>query len=320
VSRLLLASLALSAVVAVASFAPLPDRSASEPFLVQEGEKGIAFLGPDGQEVRRLDGYASNGAFSPDGQTLACVEFDRAVGRSKLVLRSQGGKGEPVFLSLVFGQLGTASTLVWSADGGRLVIGETGLTKTGAVQYAHRIYNLTTKKFTDVKLPQRYSVTGWSRDCKQFLITDHTDETIRRIAWLNADGTGKPDFLTSEDEYAYDACLARDGRKVLFAAGPKPAKGQRLRVRLYVMDLATKKRVAVDEPGDTIGYCWSPDGFRVAYTWQRPMERPEEVPLRETLLITCDLDGGNRKVVTRRLLEVEANKNIVIYFWVLDWR
>jgi len=95
-------------------------------------------------------------------------------------------------------------------------------------------------------------------------------------------------------------------------------------VRLYVMDLATKKQTAADEAGETHGYCWSPDGSRIAYTWQRSLDKPEEVAERETLLITCDLDGRNRKTVTTRKYTVEENSSgrsaVVYFFWVVDWR
>ena len=95
-------------------------------------------------------------------------------------------------------------------------------------------------------------------------------------------------------------------------------------MRLYAMDLATKKRTMVDEPGVTEGWCWSPDGSKVAYTWQRSLDKPAEVKERETLLITCDADGSNRKTITKRQYQVPENSSgrssIVFFFEVLDWR
>jgi Tol biopolymer transport system component len=95
-------------------------------------------------------------------------------------------------------------------------------------------------------------------------------------------------------------------------------------VRLYAIDLTTKKRVAVDEPGHTGGYCWSPDGKRIAYTWQRPLPKPAEVSERETFLITCDIDGRNRTTVASRKYTVPANSSgrdgIIHFFEVLGWR
>ncbi len=144
------------------------------------------------------------------------------------------------------------------------------------------------------------------------------------MAWLNADGTGKPEFVSPEGEIGYGGRLSPDGRKVLYQGGPEPPKEERAKVRLYVMDLATKKRTAVDEPGETHGYCWSPDGSRIAHTWQRSLDKPEEVAERETLLLTCDLDGRNRKTVTTRKYTLEENSSgrsaVVYFFEVVDWR
>ena len=62
----------------------------------------------------------------------------------------------------------------------------------------------------------------------------------------------------------------------------------------------------------------------VAYTWQRSLAKPEEVPERETLLITCNPDGGDRKTVTSRKYTVAENSSgrsaVVYFFSVVDWR
>ena len=103
----------------------------------------------------------------------------------------------------------------------------------------------------------------------------------------------RPEFLSPEGEVAYGPRLSPDGRRVLYlaaAGGGQP--------RLSVLDLATRGRVVVDEPGHTSGHCWSPDGKRVAYTWQRPPGRGKGAE-RETFLITCDPAGRDRKTVTK---------------------
>ncbi|QJW97040.1 hypothetical protein [Frigoriglobus tundricola] len=89
------------------------------------------------------------------------------------------------------------------------------------------------------------------------------------------------------------------------------------------MNLTTGKRTAVDEPGETHGHCWSPDGSRVAHTWQRTLDKPAEVAERETLLITCDPDGRDRTTVARKKAEIPENgsgrSGVVYFFWVSDW-
>ena len=105
--------------------------------------------------------------------------------------------------------------------------------------------------------------------------------------------------------------------------GPGVSEDQENRIRLYVIDLATKRRTMIDKPGHTHGYCWSSDGSKVAYTWQLPIREPEAKVERKTYLITCDPDGGNRKTVTIRSYKVPPNssgRGSVIYFFdVLAW-
>ena len=98
---------------------------------------------------------------------------------------------------------------------------------------------------------------------------------------------------------------------------------QQFRMRLYVIDLATKQRTMIDKPGHTHGYCWSSDGSRVAYTWQLPIREPEAKVERKTYLITCDPDGSNRKTVTMRSYKVPPNSSgregVIYFFEVLAW-
>jgi hypothetical protein len=314
--------LVLTAALSVAYAAPAPvPQPAPVAFLVQN--PGLVFLGPDGREKERLDPYATNGAVSPNGRWLACVEFDTNPVHSKLVLRPRGRPDEPVSVESVIPTVGEGGTLVWSPDSRRLLIGENRAGKNGALEYSYHVYEPATKKFTELSLPYGHWVTGWSADGRRFLTTVRVEGDVR-IAWLNADGTGNPDFRTPEDEFAYDARLSHDGRRMLYLAGPKNRNGGRSQVRLYVMDLESKVRVAVDEPGETHGYCWSPDGFQIAYTWQRSLDKASDVPDRETMLITCDRGGGNRKTITSRKYRVPENSSgkdgIVHFFCVVDWR
>lgn len=159
------------------------------------------------------------------------------------------------------------------------------------------------------------------RGGKRLLTTAQPGDDTIRLAWVNADGTGEPEYITSEDEVAYSARLSPDGRRILCMAGPKAPKS---RARLCVIELSTKQRTIVDEPGETDGHCWSPGGSKIAYTWQRSIDSPAEVAVRETLLITCNADGSNRKFVTSRKYEVPQNSSgrsgVVSFFEVLDWR
>jgi Tol biopolymer transport system component len=162
-------------------------------------------------------------------------------------------------------------------------------------------------------------VSDWSTDGKRLLTTAQS-----RVAWVNADGSGELDYITSEEEVAYSAKLSPDGKRILCMAAPKPQNGERARLRLCVINLSTKHRTIVDKPGETHGYCWSPDGSKIAYTWQRSLDNPSEVEVREAFLITCSADGSDQTTITSRKYGVPQNSSgrdgTIIFFTVLDWR
>jgi hypothetical protein len=62
----------------------------------------------------------------------------------------------------------------------------------------------------------------------------------------------------------------------------------------------------------------------VAYTWQRTLARPADVPEPETLLVTADPDGRNRRVRASRKVVIGENRSgragVVWFFWVVNWR
>jgi Tol biopolymer transport system component len=301
--------------------APQPKLAAAEVFLVQN--TGLVYLDSIGREIERIKPYATNGAISPDGRWLACVQcvqFEQNPSRSYLAIHSRSPQGGTTTVPLKFDEDGAGSTLVWSPDSRRLLIAENRAGVGNVTEYANRIYELSTKKLTEITLPHSHWVSGWSADSKKFLTTVRVESSIR-IAWLSADGKGKTEFLTPKGENAFGPRLSPDGEMVLFQAGPQVHEGPRASERLYVMELTTKKRVTIDQPGHAYGYCWSRDGSKIAYTWQRPMKNPGDVAERETFLITCDWDGSNRRTVTsRKYKPVRPDAGVVYFFWVFDWR
>jgi WD40-like Beta Propeller Repeat len=254
----------------------------------------LALLGPDGKEVELIEPPVLGGSLSPNGQWLASMEFDGDLGRMNLFMRPRHGKGEPVNIPLkwdVPAQSGTAT--IWSADSKRLLVGENRAAERGGLDFEYRIHDVAAGKATDLSVTEGHWVTSWSADGKSFITTFWGADNSARVARVAADGSGKAEFLTPEDEVASDAKLSPDGTKMAYMAGPKAPKGKRAEVRLTVMDLATKARVVVDEPGHTYGHCWSPSGSRLAYTWQRALDKTADNE-QETLLITCDPNGKDR--------------------------
>jgi hypothetical protein len=95
-----------------------------------------------------------------------------------------------------------------------------------------------------------------------------------------------------------EACFGRfcpDGKRVLYTGefkGKFADEGQ-----LFVIGVGggEPRRVTRATNGSYDGYCWSPDGKRIAYVWRRN-EGGEGRPW-ETFLMVADADGSNDIVV-----------------------
>lgn len=298
----------------------------TEPFFLVNNV-GLILINSNGGEKERLKPYSVNGAFSPDGKWLACMEFPEQGGKAHLAIISRGRTEARHTVPLIFGVSGSSCLPVWASDSKRVLIWEHGTADDGKPRHSVRVFELATKQLSELRLPDEPAVTGWSPDGKRLLATvkrPGPERSTPAVAWINLDGSGTPDFITSTEEVAYSARLSPDGRKILCLAGPKVGKGEKPQPRLCVIDLSNKKRTVVDEPGHTHGHCWSPDGSKIAYTWQRPLVNPEDIIERETFLLTCYPDGSNRKIVTFRRDFVSPNSSgrsgVIIFFQLFDWR
>jgi Tol biopolymer transport system component len=303
-----------------------PDRSVPERFMVVD--RGCALLGPDGEEKERLESAMNGaGAISPDGRWAA---FSRAEpnpppdrNHGELVIQSRVHPEERRIVPLVWGTTGSSFLPLWSRDSRRILICEQGFNADNSRGSAYRVYDMDSKSLTNVKLKDEWWPSDWSADGRRVLASLRSDNGGVRIAWATVDGTGQPEFITSDQEVAYGAKLSPDNRRILCMAGPRSPDEQEKLMRLYVIDLATKERTRIDKPGHTYGYCWSSDGSKIAYTWQLPLRKPEEAKERRTYLITCDPDGSNAKTITMRKCEVAPNSSgrdaVVIFFQVVAW-
>ena len=303
-----------------------PDRQLPERFMVIDG--GCALLGPDGEEKERLESITSAaGAISPDGRWAVFTKSEPNSTPNKrngeLVIQSRVRPNERSTVPLVWGTTGSSFLPIWSRDGKRILICEQGTNEDGSRGSVYRVYDLSTKTLTEVKLSKEWWPSDWAADGKRALTSLRIDDQAVRVAWVNTDGSGKPEFITAEHEVAYGAKLSPNGRQILCMLGPKTPNGESNRTSLYVIDLTTKKRKMVGKPGHTHGYCWSSDGLKIAYTWQIPLRQPSEVVERKTYLITCDADGSNQKTITMRKYEEQPNSSgrdaVTIFFEVVAW-
>ena len=266
------------------------------------------------------------GAISRDGLWAAFSQSEPnpppGKRQGKLVVQSRVNPEERMVIPLIWGTSGSSFLPLWSSDSRRILICEQGFNEGRSRAFAYRVYDLGSKSLTPLKLPDEWWPSDWSADGKRLLTSLRAENGSTRIAWVPSDGSGKPEFLTLDQEVAYGARLSPDNRRILCMARPlEPRDGRR--ARLYVIDLGTKKPAVIDKPGHTHGYCWSSDGQKVAYTWQLPIREPEANVERKTYLITCDPDGGNRKTVTMRSYKVPPNssgrENVIYFFEVLAW-
>ena len=303
-----------------------PDRPVPERFMVRY--QGCALLGPDGEEKERLESITNGaGSISPDGRWAAFSQYAPAPppgkGQGELVVQSRVNPGERRIVPLIWGTSGSSFLPLWSSDSKRILICEQGHNEDGTRGSACRVYDLGSKSVAQLQLPNEWWPSDWSTDGKRVLTSLRTENGSVRVAWVNIDGTGGPEFVTTDQEVAYGAKLSPDNRRILCMVRPRVPEEQENRMRMYVIDLATKQRTMIDKPGHTYGYCWSSDGSKVAYTWQLPIRDPEAKVERKTYLITCDPDGSKRKTVTMRKYEVPENSSgrngVILFFEVLAW-
>jgi Tol biopolymer transport system component len=303
-----------------------PKRPVPERFMVRY--EGCALLGPDGEEKERLETITNGaGAISPDGLWAAFSQSEpnppRGERQGKLVVQSRVNPAERRIVPLIWGTSGSSFLSLWSSDSKRILICEQGHNEDGTRGVACRVYDRGSNGLTKLHLPDAWWPSDWSADGKRILTSLPAENASTRVAWVHVDGSGEPEFLTSDQEVAYGAKLSPDNRQILCIVGPREPEDKGRRTRLYVIDLATKQRMVIDKPGHTHGYCWSSDGSKVAYTWQLPLRQPGDAVERKTYLITCDPDGTNQKTVTMRKYEVPQNSSgrdgVIMFFEVLAW-
>lgn len=314
---------ALVAFVGAAPVRPNPvDKPAPADLFVVAFSSQLTLLGPDGKVKDSFGKHCIRGSFTPDRRQIATIEFfgDPGAMRGKVVIRPYGRSDEGDSIPLVFGTPARSGAwLFWSGDGKRLLICESDYGFRPA-KFSYRVYEPATKKLTELKLPDGFIVTDWSADGKRFLGSPYDAEGGLRLAFIDAAG-GKPEFII-DDAIALRGRLSPDGKRVLCMVAPKGKPGES---RLTVIDPETKKRTVVDELGHTEGHCWSPDGSRIAYTWQPPLGEPQEPDVRETLLLTCRPDGTDRKTIASRKLEVKKDEKgrrgpMTFFFSIMEWR
>jgi RNA polymerase sigma factor (sigma-70 family) len=269
---------------------------------VGDNEPHLAMVSPDGQEdtwltknLKREEQPHHCGvvAVSPDGRLIAYgvtpkEERGKAIPNDEILLKDVDQLKPDVSLKV------RGLSWCWSPDGGSLVVN-----RADGTSVSHQIIALTTKRTKSLQLPEvkptentempvGHIITDWSRDGKWFLTTLMTKgEAEAELYLVKSDGAeakriGKGFYgkLSPDDKTAL--CLE------LTWKGEIPA------THLVLVNVKTgrRRRVSQEKSGEFLsGYCWSPDGKKIAYVWRK--DRDNEHQAWETFLMVMDADGRN---------------------------
>jgi Tol biopolymer transport system component len=312
--------------------APVPARATPGGRLLLMREGGYTVLAPDGKEVaavtagRELD-VPGSGWLSPDGKRVAYLlnvwgkENDPRT--TRVVVRDlDGGK----FATTIDVDV---ENLCWAPDGRSLVA--TCCEVEGKSNAEHVRIDLATQTVSKLPWPADVVVVDWSADGKSVVVDrDGSSESVRQFALMTADGKRVTELTTYDARtWGGAARLSPDGKKLLYSDVPPDVKEDNgMTRRLYVLDVATKKKAevaGVPLNATVFWCCWSPDGKRIAYTWRqrhaelakKQMLSDEDVAIEtEMFLIVADADGSNTKTVA----SIKAANARDMPFEAIDWR
>jgi RNA polymerase sigma factor (sigma-70 family) len=291
----------------------------------------LTLISPDGKETKKVSSdrgkfHPGGHRLSPDGKRVAYLVFVN-VGPGELPDRQPRRKA--YVRGLDEPDPGTdlaveAAELSWSPDGKQIVASELiEAEDSKSIKTVNWLVDVKTKARSALKLPANHQVVDWSRDGKHFLTVaydiDHKPPTAR-LYLVNRDGSGAQ-ALSDGRQPILSGRLSPDGRKVLHLA-PDPTrqgKESQLRPGLWVLDIQQRKSSRVEQQaldGHIMGYCWSPDGKRIAYAWRQVHAKPDPKQETESHLIIADADGRNPVTIATE----RADEIATITIGRIDWR
>jgi RNA polymerase sigma factor (sigma-70 family) len=276
---------------------------------VGDNEPHLAMVTPDGKEdtwltrnLKRQERPHQCGAVavSPDGRLIAYgitpkEEYGKPFGNDEIFLKAVGQQKAGVSLRV------RGMSWCWSPDGRSLVV-----TAVDGTDLAHRIIDLKNKRTKSLRLPAvkppenaelpvGHLITDWSRDGRWFLTTVMAKgQADAELYLVKSDGSG-----AKRIGKGFGGKLSPDGKTALcLDLAWKGEKGETPDTHLVLVDVKTGKRLRVSQEtnGQFVGgYCWSPDGKKIAYIWRR--DRDQDNQAWETFLMVMEANGQNARVV-----------------------
>jgi RNA polymerase sigma factor (sigma-70 family) len=297
-------------------------------------------LTPDGKTVSEFtapEGTRGGGqaCFSPDGTRVAfAVTLPSSAVRAgepptwpfKVIVRMPGkpeaGKGWTIHADWL--------NLCWTADGKRVIVSKNSYGRGANVETV--LLDPDTGKTEPLDLPTGAFVLDAARDGKTFLVAQPSEKKVK-LGLVEAGDLAVRELAEVSHWPAGSIAgrLSPDGTRVLFTAADPARKNAHkwgMSHRPYLLDVTTKKVEPLadfPENGVARGVAWSPDGKRVAYTWD---QLHEEVLKRDTIsvanttidteafLVVADADGKN----PRKIASGKSKYAMGMILGTVDWR
>lgn len=203
-------------------------------------------------------------------------------------------------------------TAAWSPDGNQVATTDwdtNGFNRPNKRrQTTSHLINVKTKEKEKLNLPDNHVITDWTRDGKHLLTysihqkDDGASLETTRLYLMNRDGT-EHKALSDVDLDLHSGRISPDETRVL-CIHPKENAPRRGDIELLVLDVARGKSIKVGELPDGAllrGFCWSPDGKQIAYTYawsEADKDNPPRAPaVIGSHVVVRDAEGKNPKTV-----------------------
>jgi dipeptidyl aminopeptidase/acylaminoacyl peptidase len=210
---------------------------------------------------------------------------------------------------------------IWTRDGKRFirVRGEDPKRIVGVrssiKEYA--VFDLATKKLTQLDLPHDRWVVGWTPDDKGFVTVSVGMKDNGRM-FIHRPGQ-KPVPLATGAVAVYPNRVvgAADGKTMLVPGCASVSTSREWHHAVWTIALTGRTAELIHEPGH--GYsdaCWSPDGKRLCMLWRYTKDSASSDGWDQCRLTVAKADGTGRVTVT---LRDKAKGQNPYELWLLGW-